>query len=124
MLMSDSLQMFLYGSKSLHLSVSDDDPFATEIYRTELDRNANSEDETAPPSQFITRANKQRLIPISPAKRVGSKAANAAAQAVDPAIAALKAGMSEELSKKPSRYIAYICFELGKRANVTREIAQ
>lgn len=89
--------------------VSNEDPFTTELYRTEFNTpNSNatsdpSSDEMAPPSHFITRVNRRQLVPTT--RKATGKPSHVAAEPVDAAIEALKAGMDEEMSKKKgSRY--------------------
>lgn len=102
-ILTANLQTLLYGSKAQHLLVSNEDPFTTELYRSEFNTSNSNEtsqdaDNMAPPSHFITRVNKRQLVPTT--RKAGARPANVAAEPVDAAIEALKANMSEELSKK------------------------
>lgn len=118
---------FFYGTKAQHLLVSNEDPFTTELYRTELTKANESEDEMAP-SHFITRTNKRHLVPTT--RKITASAAKAAIakEAVDPAIEALKAGMSEEMSKKSSSaaYVEKPAIKKrgAKATNTSRFLAQ
>lgn len=102
-----------YGSKSQHLAVSEEDNIPAELYRTELTN--SSEDEIANP-HFITIPSKMHLVPTTRRNMTNAAKAAMAKEVADPAIEALKAGMSEELSKKSTSAIYVEKPAIKKRA--------